>query len=146
MEFRLEFVFPFVAGKERPRFAGGRVYTPAKTRANEAKIWSAYMGACIREFGHVVTAPKGTPVGVMVAAFEPLPKGVRVSRPFVAKPDADNIGKLVCDGLNPGPGRVGAWGDDSQVTQLNILKLDGTKGVPGRTHVTVYWEVTDDER
>ena len=147
MRFSLEFKVPFVAGKERPRHANdGHVYTPAKTQANECEIWDAYTGACIQEFGRVIAAPKGVPVGVEIHAFEQLPKRCKVSRPFVKKPDADNIAKLICDGLNPGAGRAGAWADDSQVTQLNVLKLDGTKGVPDRTYVTVRWEEVEDGR
>lgn len=49
------------------------------------------------------------------------------------KPDADNIGKIICDSLNDV-----LWYDDSQVTSLSINKQYGEKSTD-YVHVMVEW-------
>lgn len=150
--FTVAFRLDFVRGKERPRIAGGHAYTPASTATSERIAWCAYEDACRRAYGCTVTAPEGVPVMVMVAAFGTMPAG-RPKRDgnaetFVVTPDADNIGKLILDALNPkreGRGknsllvRVGAWADDKQVTRLDVRKVARIRGKEPATHVTVVW-------
>ena len=154
------FSVPFVRAKERPRFSG-HAYTPRRTAEAEGKVRDAYKGACVRAFGHVVTAPEGTPVTVAVSVRKAAPK----SRPrylpkaiwdvgrwaFTRSIDIDNAIKLVLDALNPVThwdkaarrtvvDEYVAWHDDSQITEVHGFKLDYVRGVPERTYVLVMWE------
>ena len=135
---------PFVAGKQRPRFAGGRAYTPGETREREREIWAAYVRASEEAHGRLVRAPHGAPVSVAVSAFGRLPKGTPRSvevGPFTVRPDADNVLKLVLDALNPKPGeREGAWEDDAQVVDARVVKAARVRGRDEVTVVTVGWE------
>lgn len=76
-------------------------------------------------------APKGVPVAVRITASKSSSK--HVGDPFVMKPDADNISKLVLDALN---GK--AWHDDSQITSLDVTKLNHTRDV-SRITVEIDW-------
>jgi len=154
------FSVPFVVPKARPRFSG-HAFTPKRTKDAEKAIREAYKGACIREYGHVVTAPEGVPVTVCVTARKGAPK----SRPrylprpiwdlgrwaFTSTPDLDNLMKLVCDGLNPVTHKdrktktvvvdeYVAWHDDAQITEMHGFKLDRMRGTQDMTCVLVMWE------
>ncbi len=144
---RVSFAVPFVRGKGRPRFdpRTRRAYTDRETVAAERAVWAAYGAAC---GGEPLQAPPGVGVAVAIACSKPLAKSVprRVeSMPYTAKPDADNVVKLVLDGLNPHGQRPGAWADDSQVTQVTISKLRRTRWCREETTVKIEWEETTDE-
>lgn len=88
-------------------------------------------------------APKGTRVTVAIVATRPLPKSrpkYVVYEPDTYKPDADNIAKLVLDGLN---GR--AWEDDAQVTDLTVSKTGRTRNEYEGMTICVSWEVEDEQ-
>lgn len=128
------FTVPLVRGKGRVRFVRGtgRTYTPDRTAEAMERIRMAYGDAA-----HGMSAPKGVPVSVLVMTSRPLPKGrpKRVTRePDVYKPDADNIAKLVLDALNGT-----AWVDDTQVTNLQVIKVDRTRDADEETRVAVLW-------
>ena len=55
------------------------------------------------------------------------------------KPDADNIGKVICDALNGT-----AYKDDACVTELDVAKRYCGKGEQSRVEVTVAMYVDDD--
>lgn len=107
--------------KQRPRFsrASGTAFTPAQTVSFE------------RTVGQIATqhfpAPIEGPVGLVITAtFQP-PKSwsqkkraAHLGRPHTQKPDLDNIGKAICDGLN----RI-AFADDSQVCATTMIKVWG---------------------
>jgi Holliday junction resolvase RusA-like endonuclease len=109
-------------GKGRPRFyrkgAGVGTYTDDKTAAYENLVTLAYKAA-----GGEMMKP---PMVVMISMFHPIPKSaskkmreameVNLVRP-TKKPDADNCGKAVLDGLNGV-----AFEDDAQVVTLYITK------------------------
>lgn len=154
------FSVPFVRAKERPRFSG-HAYTPKRTAEAERDIRDAYKGACVRRYGHVVTAPEGVPVTVAVSVRKAapmrrphyLPKAVwDVGRwAFTRSIDVDNVLKLVLDALNPVThwdraarrtvvDEYVAWHDDSQVTEVHGYKLDYLRGAQERTFVLVMWE------
>jgi len=107
-------------GKGRPRFTKtGRVYTPAETSQYEALVGLSYRNSAK---GYKFTSP----VRVTIKAFHKPPKGK--SKKVVEdmlngrilptkKPDADNIAKIVLDGLN----KV-AWDDDTQVVDVMVTK------------------------
>lgn len=99
-------------GKARPRFAGKRAYTPAKTVQYEAAVKRAAQG-CPKFEGAV---------GVHITACFVQPKSwskaKRAANPLpTCKPDADNIAKSVCDALNGL-----AYADDAQITTLWVGK------------------------
>lgn len=146
MRASISFDVPFVAGKQRPRFdsRSRRAYTPRQTEEREREVWRAYAEACFAsEHGRVLTAPRGVPVSVTVCAYCPLPasRPKRVqSEPYTAKPDIDNVAKLVLDALNPSMRKAGAWSDDAQVTSVRVVKEPRSRGVQEHTHVDIEWE------
>lgn len=114
-------------GKDRPRFstANGysRTYTTSKTKAYEELIKLAYN----------VTA-KGFSFGTepiraeIMAIFKPVKSCTKREQELMLgnrvkptkKPDADNIAKVVLDSLNGI-----AFNDDSQVVELEVIKMYG---------------------
>lgn len=106
-------------GKQRPRFARGRTYTPKKTLVyeNEIKAQAASaMGA---------SEPLETPVAVYLYINHAIPASYskkrkeaclnRFERP--KKPDLDNVAKAYLDAMN---GIV--YRDDVQVVSLHVTK------------------------
>lgn len=117
-------------GKGRPRatMAGGhaRMYTPAKTRRWEMGA-AAFMAE--RYDGDAMDGP----LSLEVWAFFPRPKRLDCShkracgcaagwsgrQPHIAKPDADNVGKAVCDALEA----AGVVKNDATICTLTVRKL-----------------------
>lgn len=108
------------AGKGRPRVANGHAYTPAATRAYEAKVKAAWRASGAAGFG------PDAPVRALVIACHPIPASAsKKDRESMAanvvlpmkKPDADNVAKIVLDALNGL-----AWADDKQVVRLEVVK------------------------
>lgn len=126
-------------GKGRPRFTKtGRVYTPAETARYERLVAMNYAEAAN---GYKFTSP----VKVIVKAFHKPPKGK--SKKVVGdmlsghilptkKPDADNVAKIILDGLN----HV-AWDDDTQVVEMTV-----TKGYCSEPYVVVIVEEINAKR
>jgi Holliday junction resolvase RusA-like endonuclease len=122
-------------GKQRPRFAKGRTYTPKKTVDYENKIKAQAMSA----MGSA--EPLETPVAVYLYVNHAVPASYskkrreaclnRLERP--KKPDLDNCAKAYLDAMN---GIV--YKDDVQVVSLHITKrYDTIAGV----HVCVREEL-----
>lgn len=87
-----------VVGKERPRVARGRAFTPKRTADCEKEI----AAAALAKTGELLNP---NPVRVVITLYY---KGVR-------RPDVDNAAKTVLDALN------GVWWiDDSQVWSLSV--------------------------
>lgn len=129
------FEVPFVRGKGRVRFvrATGRTYTPDRTAEAMEHIRLAFL-----EAAHGKSAPKGTPVSVLIMTSRSVPasRPKRVERePDIFKPDADNVAKLVLDALNGT-----AWADDTQVTNLQVIKVDRTRDAGESTRIAVLWK------
>ena len=107
-------------GKGRPRFTkSGHIYTPSGTSSYESLVGFSYRNSAR---GYKFTSP----VRVTVRAFHKPPKGKskRVVEDMLngrilptKKPDADNVAKIVLDGLN----KV-AWEDDTQVVEMMVIK------------------------
>lgn len=108
-------------GKGRPRFvrSTGRVYTPPETGRYEQLVAMSYQNSA-RGYKFI------SPVRVTVKAFHKPPKGK--SKKVVGdmldghilptkKPDADNVAKIILDGLN----HI-AWEDDTQVVEMMVIK------------------------
>jgi Holliday junction resolvase RusA-like endonuclease len=105
--------------KSRPRFTkSGRVYTPSKTIQYETLVGLSYRNSAR---GYKFTSP----VRVTVRAYhKPPKKSKKVVEDMLngrilptKRPDADNIAKIVLDGLN----HI-AWVDDTQVVDMMVTK------------------------
>lgn len=102
-------------GKARPRFvkATGHTYTPQKTKDYEKAVAWAYKAAGGEMFSGAVR--------LVIGAYFKIPKrGVQGLLKPLKKPDADNITKIILDGLNGI-----AYKDDKQVVSLTICKYYG---------------------
>ncbi|NFR85696.1 RusA family crossover junction endodeoxyribonuclease [Clostridium botulinum] len=107
-----------ITGKGRPRFWKGHAVTPPATKEYEKKVKQAYLeekGICFK-----------TPIKVNITAYFKIRKSytkkvkeaIRNGDKYpTIKPDIDNIGKIILDGLN----KV-AFEDDSQVVRLVVSK------------------------
>lgn len=104
--------------KARPRIGkGGRMYTPALTKAYE-RLVAAY---CMAARGG--REPLSGPVRVEIDATYRLPKrGHREGDWHTGRPDLDNVVKAVLDGVNGV-----AFADDSQVCVLHASKYYGQR-------------------
>lgn len=117
---RVDFSVPFVAGLQRPRFAGRRAYDPPLNAERKAAIRRAYEAASAEALGEVYTAPRDVVVHVQIVVAARLPKSARRKRRWdwgLVKPDVDNVAKLVMDGLTGS-----AYADDVQVNALTVTR------------------------
>ena len=125
-------------GKGRPRFTkSGHAYTDDKTKQYETLVAWSYRKASGYKFA--------APVKVTIKAFHkpPKDKSKKVVEDMLdghilptKKPDADNIAKIVLDGLNGI-----AWDDDTQVVEMMV-----TKGYCTEPYVAVIIEELDAKR
>lgn len=104
-------------GKGRPRFARGRTYTDSNTVEYEREVAKAWESVATIKFSK-------TPTEVTIKAFFSVPSSLSKKRkaalygtPCLKKPDADNVAKIILDGLKD------AMEDDAQVTILNVEKM-----------------------
>lgn len=111
-------------GKQRPRFArrGSFIttYTAKETVEYEKKVRTEYNK---KNPGVVLEGP----ISVSIHSVHPIPKGTSkkkteelIGTPHMKKPDTDNMGKIILDGLNHT-----AFHDDAQVTEISISKVYG---------------------
>lgn len=95
--------------KGRPRFGGGRVFTPSKTLKYEREI-----AMIVRK--QIRSSLNGA-LSVTLIFSMPKPKSCKREHPSV-RPDIDNLQKSVLDSLNGI-----AWADDGQIVQLAGWKV-----------------------
>lgn len=109
-------------GKGRPRFntKTGRAYTPDKTAHYENLVKISFQNAYPKH--DLITGA----IDLTILAYFSIPRSWSKKRQNLAldgkihktsSPDADNITKAICDGLN----KV-AWKDDSQIIALKVYK------------------------
>lgn len=126
-------------GKARPRFnpaaPGARPYTPAATAAYETLVATRYRGERVEadlRLPHVAM--------VDIVAYYPIPqrytkaeRGQALAGTLqpTAKPDIDNVAKIILDALNGV-----AWSDDKCVVDLHVAKYHAA--VPG-VQITIRW-------
>ena len=123
-------------GKARPRVTRTVTYTPAKTARYEDLV----RYTAINSFKGIFD--KDEPLDVKIIAYFGIPKSLSKKRKTLClankelptkKPDADNIAKIIMDGMNPKMKRDkqlrkmvevmrGVYHDDKQVTTLLIKK------------------------
>lgn len=100
--------------KERPRFANGRVYTPAKTLKNEKHIaaaWAEHNLPVIDEPCEIELEFTNAEMKITLRNHEPYEnRSVRG--------DLDNVCKLVLDALNEV-----AYTDDKYIVELKARKI-----------------------
>ena len=115
-------VFGQPVGKGRPRFTRyGQPYTPTATKAYEELVKYTFMSSY----------PKGLPLEdalkVGVIAYFAIPTSYSKKKrqaclngeiPVTKRPDADNVAKVILDGLNKC-----AYKDDKQVVELHVTKM-----------------------
>lgn len=111
-------------GKQRPRVARGRAYTPKKT-----EDWTIQASVCFRlAWGNAQPYVK-TPLRVEIDAYFPRPKSRPKYIPFdvwktgksipkVTTPDTDNIAKIVLDAMT----KAGIFQDDALVVEQPTTK------------------------
>ncbi len=115
-------MFGSIVGKARPRMntRTGRAYTPTKTKNYEYFLRQWF----IREYPDF--KPIESRVKVTIIAYFEIPKSTSKKKEAemlngnispTKRPDADNIIKIVLDGMNKF-----AFKDDTQVTKLEIEK------------------------
>lgn len=130
----ITFSVPFVKGLRRPQFNSytRRAYDPDENVTRKAMI--AYAFKTAKGYTPLLNDYQGE-VRMRILAEAPLPvtklKHFK-SDPHTIKPDADNIAKLVLDGLNGI-----AYKDDSCVVALCIYKRPRTADSPLRTTVQI---------
>lgn len=124
-KFTFNFELPCKAvAKGRPRMTrSGLCYTPKATKEFE-KYVDLFCCQAMQERG-IETIPKGIGVSVKINfVFVPtkteLKNGDFLFRPFLKKPDVDNLAKSILDGMN---GEL--YEDDSQVYSLSTSKIYG---------------------
>ena len=105
--------------KPRHRAARGVHYSTARQVAAEELI-----ARCAREQNVGRERLRG-PVRLSVVFFLPATKSHPAGTQADGKPDADNLVKLVCDGMN----KAGCWEDDARVTTVECLKVHGRRPV-----------------
>ena len=133
----VSFVIPAKpAGKARPRLTGDIVYTPMKTKAYENFIKGCYIEQC----GDVNFGDKS--ISLDVKAYVPLitkfKKAERADALLglikpTAKPDADNILKVILDALNEL-----AYDDDRYIYKVTVERIYSEEP---RTEITISDEI-----
>lgn len=123
-------------GKARPRVTRTVTYTPAKTARYEDLVRYTAINSFKGMFD------KDEPLDVKIIAYYGIPKSLSKKRKELClsnkelptkKPDADNVGKIIMDGMNPKMRRDkqlhkmvevmrGVYCDDKQVTTLLVKK------------------------
>lgn len=139
MSEMISLYFPFPAvPKQRPRAGkGGHFYTPKKTAQFERRVADFFRNSrqkCIEEGCLSVSIVFNLPhVQKVVKEFKK--KGNSeiqiIYRPV--KPDLDNLTKSVLDALNKF-----AWGDDSQITSMQMLKFYNRLCPNGSISITAF--------
>lgn len=107
-------------GKGRPRFAyAGHTYTDAVTVSYEGSVKKAWKSENNFTFGKY-------PTTISIKAFFRVPvslskkkRAALFGQPYLGKPDADNIAKIIMDALS---GKDLAFKEDAQVDVLSVTK------------------------
>jgi Holliday junction resolvase RusA-like endonuclease len=123
-------------GQPRPRaFArkmGNGKYAARVYDAGTAEGWKSCVAAACKDLANRKIQD---PLGVVLDFYMPRPKAhyrksgqLSPSAPaiYAQTPDVDNLVKAVLDALT----QIGAWGDDSQVIELNTTKKWANDGNP----------------
>jgi len=125
---------PVAKGRPRVSTRGGvvRTYTPKRTAS-----WEAFaVGMMIEAWGR--PEPLRGPLTLSVVALFPRPQRMvwktkpMPREPHLSRPDADNVGKSVCDALEK-------WGvhNDSTIWSFDIKKLYAAGDEPPGIHLTL---------
>ena len=122
-------------GKGRPKFGGGRTYTPAKTVNYEQAVKQAF----ITKYPDHAPYPKDVPLYVGITAYFSIPSSVSNRKKEMMekwkiypckRPDGDNILKVICDACNKL-----IYYDDAQVIDSAVRKVYSTQP---RVEVRIY--------
>lgn len=131
----VEFVVPGKPfGKQRPKIGMGFHGKPTARTPEQTLQFEGTVGDIARP---LFSVPFEGPIKLRIVATHPIPSSWSKKKQAAhdgqfccSKPDADNIGKAIKDGLN----RI-AWADDQQVADVRIVKRWGFGA--GQTFVQV---------
>ena len=115
-------VFGQPVGKGRPRFARtGHAYTPEKTKEHENLVRGTFISA----YPKAIPLEDGVRAEIVVycaipESYSKKKKQACLNNEILAtkRPDADNVAKMILDGLNGY-----AYIDDKQVVELHVTKM-----------------------
>ena len=120
----------------RPRFYKGRVISTADANARR---WINLIESAARVALDAAGKVEG-PIAVALHFAFPTKDKTRWGKPHTARPDADNLAKLVLDAVM----RAGLIGDDSGVARLVIVKAWASSGGLEAAFGTVEGKATPD--
>lgn len=116
---KLSFVIPGKpVGKQRPKFVRRGAYVGTYT-PKQTVDYEKYIKDCFKE-KYPEWIPTEKPLLMNIKAFFVRPKSNKNIQPITIRLDADNIAKIICDGLNGI-----AYKDDKQIIGLIVNKLWG---------------------
>lgn len=118
--------------KPRPKFFSKgkfvRVYTPAQGKKYEALVAACCRKAMSGDEAEILTGP----LTMTIKFYFARPKSKKAGTPHIVKPDIDNLAKSVLDGIN----KI-AYGDDAQVTDLQLVKEYASDPADARAFVWI---------
>lgn len=116
-----------IKGKERARtFYDSKIGKHRSITPGQTVMYQNLVQLCYRTSEGVEQYMDGEAVGIVIHAYFDIPKSYsKRKREMICdgklyptkKPDADNIGKIICDALNGV-----AFKDDSQIVELTVKK------------------------
>lgn len=104
-----------------PKLGRSQSITPTKTVLYENRVQQCFMESCTETYFDK------EPLEISITAHFQIPKSttkknraLMIERKIfpTKKPDADNIGKVICDALNGI-----AYGDDTQIVRMTVNKI-----------------------
>ena len=122
----IEFEIPGVMGKMRARTVRRGSFTKSYTPEQDVNYENLVKTIYLNKANGLMWNDK-EPIEVHIVAYFDIPKSYSKKKTKEAaenkmfpckKPDADNIAKIICDGLN----KV-AYHDDAQIVNLTVLKV-----------------------
>ena len=127
-------------GKQRPRVTRHGSFTPKETKEYEEAVLTEFNTARWNDLNSAVyRTDKVTQAKVRITACFPVPvswskvrKRQAYGMPYTGKPDADNIAKIILDGLNGA-----AYPDDAMVTCVSVTKRYCLEGEQPGVDVTL---------
>lgn len=122
----IEFEVPGVMGKMRARTVRRGNFTTSYTPKQDVTYENLVKTLYLNKANGLMWNDK-EPIEVHIVAYFDIPKSYSKKKSKAAaelqmfpckKPDADNIAKIICDGLNGV-----AYHDDAQIVNLTVLKI-----------------------
>lgn len=111
-------------------------YSPPKNEQECREIRKAFLSGLVRSSLSLESLPWPNDFGIVLIAYGKIEGQMWEGRPYIKRPDLDNILKQVKDALNPNakttPPFVGAWKDDAANTFVAMQKRYAQVGPEGQ--------------